>query len=138
MNIFWVLALAITSIGGLFLAFFFIASIIPKGTKIAPKIGLIIFKVWIPILACSGIFILLLVQDIGAVRHNQRLYQNAKGGEGDDNLFFHAAELFRVERNVYILILGLTVLIGVLLISWQAHSWSIRNSALQAKIQHAQ
>ena len=138
MNIFWVLALAITSIGGLFLAFFFIASIIPKGTKIAPKIGLIIFKVWIPILACSGIFILLLVQDIGAVRHNQRLYQNAKGGEGDDNLFFFAAELFKVERNVYILILGLVVLIGVILISWQAHSWAVRNTALQEKIKHAQ
>lgn len=134
MNIFWVIALGITSVGGLFLTFFFIASIFPRGTKIAPKIGQIIFKAWIPILACSGIFILLLVQNIGSIRHNQKLYQNAKNGDGDDNLFYFAAELFKVERNVYILLLGLVVLIGVLLISWQADSWSSRNSSLQQKL----
>ena len=86
MNIFWVLALGITSVGGLFLGFFFVASIFPKGTKIAPRIGHIIFKAWIPILACSGIFVLLLVQDIGNVRHNQKIYQNANHSNLEKNL----------------------------------------------------
>lgn len=138
MNIFWVIALGITSIGGLFLIFFFIASIFPRGTRMAPKIGQIIFKAWIPILACTGIFILLLVQDMGNVRRNKKIYQNSKNGEGDENLFYFAAELFKVERNVYILGLGLVVIIGVLLISWQSDSWSSRNSALQQKFKKSE
>ena len=138
MNIFWLLSLIITTTASIFLFLFFISFFLPKGTKLSNFIAKIIFRLWIPILSLSGIFILLIVQEIGAINHvSQQYYQAKNGSASSDNLFFYAAELFRTQRNFYISILGLLVLFSLLIISWQVHSWTKKNEQLQGEL-HSQ
>lgn len=137
MQIFWILALAITAIGGSFLFLFFAFSLFSCGTRFAPKLAEFLFDIWVPILCCSGIFILLIIQIITSLTHDNHLYYDAKKNN-DENLFFYAASLFRTQRNLYILVLGLVVIFGNLVIAWQSHMWSKRNGHLQSRIRHAQ
>lgn len=125
MNIFWAIALGITSVGIVLL----ILLMLPLGIKYAQFLGRCLFKLWIPILSCSAVFGLLIAQEFSGASNMVHLREFLASRD-----FYSAAELAKGQRNLYLLILGLVVLIGVLLISWQVHTWTVRNEALREKL----
>jgi len=128
MSFFWLLSLATTSLGSACLVFF----ALPFGTKILKSFAGFLHKAWIPILALTGVYCLLIVQEGTSYRLARAKKDSPKG----DNIQYEAASMIKHQRNIYIVLLGLTVLIGLLLLVWQVHSWANRNDAVRRRIEN--
>ena len=129
MNIFWILALSVTSVG----IFLLILFLLPLGTKFLQMVGRLVHKFWVANVMFSGVFVLLLVQELSATNQAAQMYKSKPTGATGE--FYGAAELAKAQRNLYFVVLGLIVLLGLLLISWQVNSWSLRNEGLREKLQ---
>ena len=132
MNIFWVIALAITLLCLSLLILIFISFLIPRiGTKIAWEIARIVYRFKIQIMVTSCVFILLFAQELAVCRSaaKKRNEDHSKG----EVFFFEASQLFKAQRNLYIVIFGLTVQFGLLVVSWQINAWVKRNNGLKEK-----
>ena len=129
MNIFWILALSVTSVGIFLLVLF----LLPLGTKFIQMVGRLVHKFWVANIMFSGVFVLLLVQELSATNQAAQMYKSKPTGTTGE--FYGAAELAKAQRNLYLVVLGLVVLLGLLLISWQVNSWTLRNEGLREKLQ---
>lgn len=132
MNPFWVLSLILTTVGVFFLLLF----LIPFRTSTIQKIGSLVFKAWVPILSCCGVYILLFFQEKNRAASEQLKHQNAKL-HGDEQYFYATTEMFKAQRNIYIISFGFTVIVSIVVIAWQVSSWGKKNDQLRARIDHA-
>ncbi|KAH0792766.1 hypothetical protein GPJ56_003389 [Histomonas meleagridis] len=132
MNIFWVLALAITLLCLSLLILIFISFLVPRiGINIANKIAQIVYRFKIQIMVTSCVFILLFAQELSVCRMTSKK-RNNDHSQGDV-FFFEASQLFKAQRNLYIVVFGITVQFGLLIVSWQINSWVKRNNGLREK-----
>lgn len=131
MNPFWVLSLILTTIGVFFLLLF----LVPFRTSTIQKIGSLVFKAWIPILSCCGVYVLLFSQEWNRVGHEQQKHHDAKL-QGDEQYFYSTTEMFKAQRNIYIISFGLTVIVSLVVIAWQVSIWGRKNDQLRSRIDH--
>lgn len=120
MSIFWVFSLIISFIATFLISIF----LIPFGSKIKIKISQALSRLHFPIIACLALHLILLSNEINSVKKNAHV---------KTNLYF-TAEYFKAQRNALILLIGMSLLIGLLLISWQNIRWSTRNEQLRHTI----
>ena len=125
MNIFWILSLIISTFAVIFLIIFSI----PFNNKKLYLIISFLYKFWIPILSCSGFYCFIIAQELVSIK-----YYNKKTKINTDSLHFETANLFKAQRNFYLVLFGLILLVGILLIIWQVHSWYNRNEAIRNEI----
>jgi hypothetical protein len=80
-------------------------------------------------------FSVLVIQEAIAVRDAQRKHAaHPPGREEPELVFWNAAELFRTQRNLYIVIGGLAIYLGIILIAYQSKLSTTRIEQERAKL----
>ena len=126
MNIFWILSLGISSLSGIFIILF----LIPCGNKITNILSSFISRFTLYISCFLGLYVLLLFQEVTNIRGSY----NKKHLDTVNSLYW-TAEYFKYQRNMFLILLGLVLLVGLLLISWQSKKWATKNEELKRTIQ---
>ncbi len=104
------------------------------GFNIAQKIGHWLARLWVPILSCTGVYVLLIVQElyaIGVESDNVRDIQALRRKEGQ---FANDVEYLKAKRNLTLVVFGVIAQIGLLLIARQTEVWKNRNDGLRRRI----
>jgi hypothetical protein len=120
MNILWYLLSAMLGIGAVILLVFLITS----NTPLAPWLGKLFWRGRAPLSVIAAVYLLFIVNEFFSARHARERRESAK--ESQERSFFFLNEMFKAQRNMYLVISGLAVYLGILLISYQVQLWAAR------------
>lgn len=97
--------------------------LLPFGTEFTEKFGLSLCKLSVTIIGCLGIFVVFLVEKILVLTNiiNWKSENNTK-------------EPFKSQSELYFLICGCVLFIGLLLVVWQVNVWSKKNDKIRSRV----
>jgi hypothetical protein len=90
-----------------------------------------VYKGKVIMIIAGALQLLLLLQERGRLVNAQSKFTLTKANPGNVKHFFVGAEVFRLERNIYLVTFGLVALLGLFLVAWQSHSLAARNLAIR-------
>jgi hypothetical protein len=139
MTLFWGFVFVVVAIGFCLLFVLLLAfetrrsdiDVYHMSRRIGPLLSKMCHYLW----SSAAGFSVLVIQEAIAVRDAQRKHAaHPPGREEPELIFWNAAELFRTQRNLYIVIGGLAIYLGIILIAYQSKLSTTRIEQERAKL----
>ncbi|EAX85663.1 hypothetical protein TVAG_091340 [Trichomonas vaginalis G3] len=132
MNIFWVLSLFLSTVGGVLMLLY----ALPLKNSWITKLSKLLYRFRAFLFCSAGIYVFLIIQEFSSMKHES---MHKKDMEGNGAEFSRrSANLFRNQRNLYIVLIGLSIQLGLLIFIWQSHSMAKRYKNLVRQIRESQ
>jgi hypothetical protein len=135
MSLVWVLLACALAFGALVLIVFLLSF----DSAFAKWLGCFFWRGRLTLLVISVIFLLFTSQEaMTAKRESEQHHKPIEGTNLDFDPGFHVAEKYRSQRNLYMTTTGFVVYFGILLISYQVHTWTDRINSEKSRLRKVQ